>query len=79
MQKVKESVYTFEVHPHAQKRQIKEAVELLFSVTVSGVRTAICEGKVRKKGRKMVSKKQPDRKMAYIKVSKGKINLFPQT
>jgi len=31
--------YTFEVHPEANKHQIREALEKLFSVTVTDVRT----------------------------------------
>src|ERR1041385_315052 len=32
-------VYTFEVHPDADKRQIREALQRLFGVTVTAVRT----------------------------------------
>ena len=32
-------VYTFEVHPEANKYQIRAALEKLFGVTVTGVRT----------------------------------------
>lgn len=32
-------VYTFEVHPEANKHQIRQALEKLFGVTVTGVRT----------------------------------------
>ena len=32
-------VYTFEVHPEANKYQIKDAIETLFGVTVIDVRT----------------------------------------
>lgn len=31
--------YAFEVHPEATKHQIREALEALFGVTVTGVRT----------------------------------------
>ena len=31
--------YTFEVHPDATKRQIREALQKQFGVTVTGVRT----------------------------------------
>ena len=31
--------YTFEVHPEANKHQIREALQTLFSVTVTDVRT----------------------------------------
>lgn len=37
--------YAFRVDPHANKREIKEAVEKLFNVKVVDVRTAIYAGK----------------------------------
>lgn len=45
--------YAFEVNKHANKAQIKGAVERLYSVKVSKVRTANRKGKVRRKGRVM--------------------------
>jgi len=43
--------YAFEVNKHANKHQIKGAVERLYNVKVSKVRTANRKGKVRRKGR----------------------------
>ena len=43
--------YTFEVHPQASKPQIKEAVEALFGVRVTGVRTMVQPSKQRTLGR----------------------------
>ncbi len=40
--------YTFEVHPNANKTQIKEAVEALFKVKVVAVNTMNCRGKPRR-------------------------------
>lgn len=40
--------YTFEVHPSATKTQVKEAVQALFDVTVTAVRTFNCDGKARR-------------------------------
>lgn len=37
--------YTFEVHPLADKLQIRDAIEHLFKVRVVGVRTMNCLGK----------------------------------
>ena len=37
--------YVFKVHPGANKRQIKQAVEQLFDVNVINVRTAVYRGK----------------------------------
>ena len=39
---------TFAVHPDANKKQIKEAVEALFKVKVTGVRTLNVRGKPRR-------------------------------
>ena len=46
------SKYAFEVMPHANKVQIKEAVELAFNVRVRGVNTSNVRGKVRRFGRR---------------------------
>jgi len=37
--------YVFKVHPKANKRQIKQAIEKLFSVNVINIKTAIYKGK----------------------------------
>jgi len=42
--------YTFEVHPTANKTAIKQAVERLFGVTVTGVWTSQQRGKPRRVG-----------------------------
>lgn len=46
-----ENVVTFAVDPHANKVEIKEAVERLFDVKVVEVRTARVKGKPRRVGR----------------------------
>jgi large subunit ribosomal protein L23 len=43
--------YTFEVHPEANKIAIKQAVEQLFGVKVTGVWTAQQRGKAKRMGR----------------------------
>jgi large subunit ribosomal protein L23 len=40
-----ENKYAFEVQPHANKIQVKEAVEKGFDVTVTGVNVMIMKGK----------------------------------
>lgn len=40
--------YAFEVHPDANKAQIREAVEKIYNVKVHAVRTAIRSGKRRR-------------------------------
>lgn len=75
---VKNKVYTFEVNPKANKFQIAESLEKLYQIKVGAVRVARRAGKVRKTGRKMIPKKTVPRKIAYIQVKEGKIDLFPQ-
>ncbi|MFH0979636.1 MAG: 50S ribosomal protein L23 [Candidatus Roizmanbacteria bacterium] len=76
---VKDQVYMFEVNLKANKFQIKEILEKLYKVKVSDVRLMIRKGKSRKFGRRMTTKKLADRKIAFIKLKEGKIDLFPQT
>ncbi len=45
------NAYSFEVAPTANKIEIKEAVEKLFSVHVQKVRTMVRMGKIRGRGR----------------------------
>ena len=42
--------YTFRVHPHAHKTQIREAVEEIFDVRVRDVRTAWVKSKPKRRG-----------------------------
>ena len=45
------SAYSFEVNRRANKTQIRNAVERIYSVKVDKVRTANCSGKYRRRGR----------------------------
>ena len=45
------NAYSFEVHPKANKVQIRNAVERLYNVKVTDVRTANVRGKPRRRGR----------------------------
>lgn len=76
---VKDQVYMFEVHLKATKQQIKEVLEKLYSVEISNIRTMVRKGKIRRVGKKMISKKITDKKIAFVKVIKGKIDIFPQS
>lgn len=76
---VQKGVYVFVVNNKANKNKIKEGVEKLFKVKVAVVRLSVRKGKIRKVGKKMIPKKKPDRKIAFVKLSEGKINIFPQT
>ena len=75
---VKDQVYMFQVNLKATKFQIKEVLEKLYSVKISDIRIMIRKGKIKKVGRKMISKKNTDRKIAFVRVVKGKIDIFPQ-
>ncbi len=59
----------FRVHPNATKTDIKNAVQKVFSVKVSGVRTANFKGKPRRQGR--TAGYRPNWKKAYVKLAEG--------
>jgi large subunit ribosomal protein L23 len=69
MKKETELTLCFEVAPHANKVQVKAAVEKLFKVKVDQVRTANFEGKERRRGR--FSGFRPDWKKAYVRLKAG--------
>ncbi|OGK20589.1 50S ribosomal protein L23 [Candidatus Roizmanbacteria bacterium RIFCSPHIGHO2_02_FULL_37_13b] len=77
LNQINSQVYTFEVSIKANKFQIKKTVEDMFKVKVENVKTMIRKGKSRRVGKKMKTKKLSQRKFAYVKVSSGKIDLFP--
>ena len=64
-----ERTLCFQVHPEANKTQVKAAVEKLFKVKVDEVRTATFEGKLRRRGR--FSGYRADWKKAYVKLKAG--------
>lgn len=63
------NVYTFEVDRKATKREIKKAVEELFSVQVLDVHTVLVRGKL-KRWRMQVGKRR-NWKKAYVKIAPG--------
>jgi len=75
---VKDQVYMFEVNSKANKFQIKEVLEKLYPVKVATIRVMVRKGKSRRAGRRMTTKRLSDRKIAFIKLKEGKIDLFPQ-
>ncbi|KKP60694.1 MAG: 50S ribosomal protein L23 [Candidatus Roizmanbacteria bacterium GW2011_GWA2_34_18] len=75
---VQSNVYMFEVDKRANKFQIKQALEKLYKVKTGAVKIMIRKGKERKTGKKMRIKKMADRKIAFIRLIEGKIDLFPQ-
>jgi len=68
---VKETQHTvvFEVSAAATKTEIKEAVQQIFKVKVSSVRTANFPGKERRRGK--FAGYRPDWKKAYVKLKEG--------
>ncbi len=67
----------FKVHPHANKIEIKEAVEKLFDVKVASVKTATMRGKQKRIGVKSLGRTK-DWKKAYISLSEGEINFLDE-
>lgn len=71
-------VYMFEVDKEASKTQIRSVLEKLYKIVVGKVTVVNRTGKTRRVGKKMKIKQLPKRKIAYITVTSGKIDLFPQ-
>lgn len=67
--------FAFEVHREATKIQVKTAVERLFSVHVTAVRTAIARGKNKRVGKNLG--RRPNWKKAIVTLKEGEtISLF---
>ncbi len=67
--------YSFEVDLRANKMQIKDAVEVSFSVRVNGVNTLVMKGKTKRYGRGV--SRMPNWKKAVVTLAPGeKIELF---
>ena len=64
-----EGTLVFEVAAKATKTEVKQAVEALFKVKVSAVRTANFLGKERRRGK--FSGYRPDWKKAYVRLKSG--------
>jgi len=62
-----EKKYTFEVDTKANKTEIKNAIELIFDVTVEQVNTLNQKGKFKRMGR--YGGYRPDRKKAIVQLS----------
>jgi large subunit ribosomal protein L23 len=64
-----EGTLVFEVAAKATKTEVKQAVEALFKVKVSAVRTANFLGKERRRGK--FAGFRPDWKKAYVRLKSG--------
>jgi large subunit ribosomal protein L23 len=61
--------YTFQVHPEASKPQIREAIQSLFGVTVTGVWTMKKQGKEKRMGQNVG--RRSSWKKAIVKLKDG--------
>lgn len=69
-----ERTLCFEVHPDANKIQIRTAVETVFKVKVADVRTSNTVGKLRRRGR--FSGYGSDWKKAYVRRAKNGVTIL---
>ena len=63
------NIHTFKVAVDATKREIKNAVQVLFEVEVDEVRTVNVKGKTKSFGRRQGKRK--DWKKAYVRLAEG--------
>lgn len=63
--------YVFEVHPDANKFEIKQAIQQLFDVKVTGVWTSNQRGKARRVGK--TAGKRPNWKKAVVTLREGDV------
>jgi len=69
------NTYTFIVHPDANKTEIKEAVQTIFSVRVKSVNTLIRKGK-RKRTRMIVGQRKTTKRALVTLHPEDKIEIF---
>lgn len=65
----KANCYTFKVHPKANKIEIKDAIEKVYSVKVAKINTVNCDGKLRRTRRG--TGYTADWKKAYVTLAVG--------
>lgn len=68
---IDKDVYTFIVHPEANKVQIRQAVESIFDVTVTSVNTMNRKGKRKRNRGKPTFGKRSDTKRAIVTLKQG--------
>ena len=77
MKEVKSNKFTFKVNLHADKKNIKKAIEEKFDVDVLSVSTLIVKGRSLKVGKKRSKILKSPWKKAVVKIKEGqKIALF---
>jgi large subunit ribosomal protein L23 len=72
-----ENTFVLKVAPAANKIEIKQAVEQLFTVKVAAVRTVRISGKKKRIGTRPPGRTS-DWKKAYVTLSEGKINFLDE-
>jgi large subunit ribosomal protein L23 len=74
---IDQNAYTFQVHPEANKTEIRQAVEAIWGVKVLGVNTINRKGKTKRF--RFTSGRRADTKRAIVKLAPGdKIEIFEQ-
>jgi len=73
-----QNTYMFNVNINANKNQIKKTLEKIYPIKIKKITVHKIKGKQVRRGRKNMLKKMPDKKVAYIKVKEGKLDLFPK-
>ena len=71
-----ESIYTFKVHKDAHKTQVRQAVEELFDVKVTGVNIVKMPAKPKRRG--LIRGTRPGWKKAVVKIQAGQTIEFFQ-
>jgi len=66
---IERNSYTFLVDPRANKTEIKEAIQKIWNVRVTSVRTLHRKGKVKR--RRWTLGKRPDQKRAIVTLAEG--------
>ena len=66
---IEQNSYTFLVDPHANKTEIKEAVQTIWGVRVTSVNTLNRHGKTKRRG--WTKGKRPDQKRAMVTLADG--------
>jgi len=61
--------YTFLVHPEANKTEIKEAIQAIWNVRVTGVNTMNRKGKVKRQ--RFTTGRRADQKRAVVTLAEG--------
>ncbi len=66
---IETNTYTFLVDPHANKTEIKEAVQKIWDVRVTSVNTLNRKGKTKRRG--YTKGRRPDEKRAVVTLAEG--------